>query len=182
MVYISAKFITLAALFVSTSALTIGKRDVAALQSQIATISTDITNLDTAIDAYPNSGGSLSAGLAINTLATTLVTALNTGTTDAQAIAGPVDEADGEAIIASIQAVVPTIEDALTNIVLKKPSFTALIVGDALVLQDLQKLNASTVAFENSLVAIAPADLQSKATAIIASLATAFATAIAAYN
>ena len=53
----------------------------------------------------------------------------------------------------------PVIEDALTNIVLKKPSFTALIVGDALVLQDLQKLNASTVAFENALVAIAPVSL-----------------------
>lgn len=71
----------------------------------------------------------------------------------------PVAESDGETIIAAIQAFVPTIVDALTAIIAKKPSFDALLVADALVSQDLIALNASTTAFEAALVAVAPVSL-----------------------
>lgn len=112
----------------------------------------------------------------------------------------PVSESDGDTIFNAIQAFVPTIVDALTAIIAKKPSFDALIVADTLVSEDLVALNASTTAFEAALVAVAPvsilccisrrrhitnenqqADLQSNASAIIATLNTAFASAIAAY-
>ena len=68
----------------------------------------------------------------------------------------PIAESDADTIFSSVQAFVPTIVDALTAIIAKKPSFDALIVADSLVSQDLTALNASTSAFEAALVAAAP--------------------------
>jgi len=181
MVQIVSKFLALGAVFATAYSLSLPKRDVSQVESDIASISTQVTSLDNAINAFPDTGGSLTAALAINTAATSLTSTIKNATTDVQALTPPVDESDADTIFSAVQAFVPTIVDALTAIIAKKPSFDSLIVADSLVSTDLANLNSSTSAFEAALVAAAPADLQSNASAIIATLDAAFTKAIAAY-
>lgn len=70
----------------------------------------------------------------------------------------PLSEADGNSVLTAVQGFVPTILDALKEIVIKKPAFDGLPIGGvgALVKQDLISLNASTFAFEAALIAAAP--------------------------
>lgn len=67
-------------------------------------------------------------------------------------------EEDGTAIIKSIEAVAPTIEDALAQIVAKKPNFTAIPVGGIpkVVKGDINTLFNSTTALADALIAKAP--------------------------
>ncbi|KAJ7769452.1 hydrophobic surface binding protein [Mycena metata] len=159
------------------------KRDVAKVESDIATISTQVTTLDNAIEAYPTSGGTLVAALGIHTDATNLVTTLNGATTDATAN-GALDETDARTILNSVEALEPTILDALTDIVVKKPAFAALPIGGipALILQDLKNLKTATVAFAGALISAAPADLTAEATQLQNNITAAFDPAIAAYS
>ncbi|KAK1230748.1 hypothetical protein PQX77_006154 [Marasmius sp. AFHP31] len=159
------------------------KRDVATVKADIAAISTQVTALDTAITNYPNPGGTLAQALAIHNSAVALDNSVKKGTTDTQATAA-FSEADGQSILASVQALVPTIQHALQQIVAKKPAFDALPVGGipALVLQDLRNLNTDTGAFADALIAKSPADLVTQANQIKTTIANAFATAIAAYS
>jgi hypothetical protein len=107
-----------------------------------------------------------------------VITTLNGAVTDVTATS-QLSEADGRTILSSVEAIEPTILDALTNIVVKKPAFVrvyfsllagperlttslflqaALPIGGlpALILQDLKNLKTATVAFANGLVSIAP--------------------------
>ncbi|KAF7978610.1 hypothetical protein HWV62_45348 [Athelia sp. TMB] len=181
MVQIASKFLALGAVVLSASAISLPKRTVAQVESDIAAISTQVTSLDNSINTFPDSGGSLSAALAINTASRNLNTAITTATTDTKALTAPVGDSDAQVIIDAVSGFTPTIVDALNNIIAKKPSFDALIVADTLVQEDLASLNSSTVAFENALLSLAPGDLQSQAEALIAEINAAFAKAIAAY-
>ncbi|KAF9255827.1 hydrophobic surface binding protein [Marasmius fiardii PR-910] len=159
------------------------KRDVATVQADIATISTQVTALDSSISAFPDTGGSLASALAIHNAATTLDASLKKATTDTQAT-DPFSENDGQNILASVEAIEPTILHALQTIVAKKPAFDALPIGGvpALVLQDLQNLSTDTTAFADALIAKSPADLVDRANEIKSTIGDAFATAIAAYS
>ncbi|KAJ7121565.1 hydrophobic surface binding protein [Mycena epipterygia] len=159
------------------------KRTVAQVESDIATITSQVTTLDNAIEAYPLTGGTLLAALTIHSDATTLITTLNTATTDVTST-GPLAEADGRTILTSVEAIEPIILDALTDIVTKKPAFAALPIGGipALILQDLKNLQTATVAFATALVANAPADLVAEATTVEDNITAAFTPAIAAYS
>ncbi|KAF7970485.1 hypothetical protein HWV62_45328 [Athelia sp. TMB] len=181
MVQIISKFLVLGAIMLGVSAISLPKRTVSQVETDIATIHTQVTSLDTSINAFPNSGGSLNAALAINTASRNLATAINTATTDTKAVTAPVAEGDAKTIIAAVKGFTPTIVDALTNIISKKPSFDALIVADSLVKQDLTSLNTATTAFENALLALAPADLKSEASTLISQINAAFTKANAAY-
>ncbi|KAJ7484828.1 hydrophobic surface binding protein [Mycena galericulata] len=159
------------------------KRTVAQVEADIATISTQVTTLDNAIEAYPTSGGTLLAALTIHSDATTLITTLNSATTDVTNT-GALAEADARTILNSVEAIEPTIFDALTDIVTKQASFAALPIGGipALILQDLTNLKTATVAFAAALVSNAPADLQAEATTVEDNITAAFDPAIAAYS
>ncbi|KAF8891481.1 hydrophobic surface binding protein A-domain-containing protein [Gymnopilus junonius] len=157
---------------------------VADVETDVQTISTQTTALDNAINAFPNTGGSLVSALAIHNDAVSLGSAIDQGTSDVSGAPQPFSETDGSAILTAVQGFEPTILDALTAIVTKKPAFQALPIGGipALVLQDLQNLNTSAFNFEAALIAAAPADLVPTATSVKAAVDAAFATAIAAYS
>ncbi|KAJ6612514.1 hydrophobic surface binding protein [Mycena sp. CBHHK59/15] len=159
------------------------KRDVATVEADIAKITTQVTTLDNAIEAYPLTGGTLLAALTIHTDATSLITTLNTATTDVTST-GAFGETDGRTILTSVEAIEPIILDALTNIVVKKPAFVALPIGGlpALILQDLKNLKTATVAFSAALIASAPADLTAESTAVQTNITNAFDPAITAYT
>ena len=63
MVQIASKFLALGAIFATTYALSLPKRDVTQVEADIASISTQVTNLDNAINAFPDTGGSITAAL-----------------------------------------------------------------------------------------------------------------------
>ncbi|KAF8201396.1 hydrophobic surface binding protein [Pholiota molesta] len=174
-----SSLVVLASIAVSSYAST-----VANILSDISTISSQLTTLDTTITNFPATGGSLTVALSIHSQAQTLDTSINQGTTDVtNVVPTPFSEADGNSVLTAVQGFVPTILDALNQIVIKKPAFDGLPIGGigALVKQDLIALNASTVAFENALIAAAPADLVPTATSIQATVDAALASAIAAY-
>ncbi|KAJ7624236.1 hydrophobic surface binding protein [Mycena polygramma] len=177
-----ARFLTVLSVAAVGLGLTV-KRDAAAVEADIAKISTQVTTLDNAIQAFPLTGGSLVAALGIHTDATTLITTLNGAIVDVTATP-TLSEDDGRTILSSVEAIEPTILDALTNIVVKKPAFVALPIGGlpALILQDLKNLKNATVAFAGGLIAIAPADLVAEATEIQNNITAAFDPAIAAYS
>ncbi|KAF5369072.1 hypothetical protein D9758_003054 [Tetrapyrgos nigripes] len=159
------------------------KRDVTTILSDISNIGTQVTSLDNNINAFPDSGGSLAAALAIHNDAVALNSAVGTATTDTTSN-GAFSEADGQSVLSAVEGIEDTILDTLSAIVAKHAAFAALPIGGipALVLQDLKNLDASTTAFSGALIANAPADLVSEATEIQSTIGTAFDTAIAAYS
>ncbi|KAJ7509428.1 hydrophobic surface binding protein [Mycena galericulata] len=179
MVQISRSFFSLSLLAVSLA--TPVKRTVAQVEVDIASISSQVTALDNDINGFPASG--LVGALGIHSAATTLVSTLNQGTSDVQSN-GAFDESDATTILNDVEAFEPTILAALTAIATKEADFAALPISGipALVLSDLQSLNASTVAFAGALTSAAPADDQAQAESIESSILSAFATAIAAYE
>ncbi|KAJ3891511.1 hydrophobic surface binding protein A-domain-containing protein [Lentinula edodes] len=158
------------------------KRDVATVENDIANVASQVTALDSAINAFPTAGGSLVSALAIHDLATSLASALAAAATDVAATT-PFSDADAAAILELVEGFEPRILDALNGIVTKKPGFDSLPLGDvsALVAQDLATLATDTKAFENGLIADTPADLLAQATPITSAIDAALATASAAY-
>ncbi|KIK67846.1 hypothetical protein GYMLUDRAFT_36629 [Collybiopsis luxurians FD-317 M1] len=86
---------------------------------------------------------------------------------------GPVTDAQAQGILATVEGFEPTILDALTQIVAKKPGFYSLPLGgvSALVAQDLATLKTDTKSFENELVADTPVCLPSWFGGILHSMA-----------
>ncbi|THV02018.1 hypothetical protein K435DRAFT_775754 [Dendrothele bispora CBS 962.96] len=173
------------AILVSVAAIAVAiplKRTVAQVETDLRNIGTQVTNLDNSINAFPNSGGSLTAALAIHTDAQNLVSSVNTANIDVQDMTD-VSESDGRTILGIVNGFEPTIIDALNAIVAKKPAFDALPLGgvSALVKQDLAQLATATEALENSLINEAPADLKPQAQDIQSAVNAAFANAQAAY-
>ncbi|KAF8885355.1 hydrophobic surface binding protein [Infundibulicybe gibba] len=156
------------------------KRTVAQVEADITKISAQLTTLDNAIKTFGTSK-SLLAALAIHSNSVTLGTDIDTGTTDVKATSTPIAEADGQTILADVQALVPKITTTLNDIVAQKANIAALPIGGipALVCQDLKNLKASTDAFADALIASAPADLKTAATTLKNTIDAAFAAALA---
>ncbi|KAF8489926.1 hydrophobic surface binding protein [Gautieria morchelliformis] len=180
MVHFSALVVLIYSLAASASPF--NKRTVAQVEADIATINSQVTTLDSAINSFPDSGGSLTQALAIHTDSVNLVSAIAQGTTDVTST-GAFSDADATTILQSLEAIQPTIIDALNAIVAKKPAFQGLPIGGvtALVKQDIGDLDGNTTAFESALIAATPTDLQANATAIKTAIDAAFSNAVAAY-
>ncbi|KAJ7758003.1 hydrophobic surface binding protein A-domain-containing protein [Mycena metata] len=136
------------------------KRSAVQLESDINTIATELSALDTQITAFPATGGSLVRVLAIHTVITNLEGGITTATTDLLAT-GPLGEVDVTAIVTMLQDLVPVFLDALNQFSIKEPSGTAVFSADkALFLSDLKNLKAVTDLFLEDLTAAVPPDLQ----------------------
>ncbi|KAG5650590.1 hypothetical protein H0H81_011708 [Sphagnurus paluster] len=152
--------------------------------ADVATINTQLNNLNNAIAAFTIPGGTLGTALAIHTNAVTLGTSLNKATTDTLAVSpNPLADADGRSILTAVEALENTIYSCLNGIVARKAAFTALPIGGivTLVKQDLSNLNNSTASLEVALIGTAPASLVAEATALQSRINAAFAVAIQAY-
>ncbi|KIJ37274.1 hypothetical protein M422DRAFT_260216 [Sphaerobolus stellatus SS14] len=145
------------------------RRTVAQVKTDIATITTDVNNLNTAITAF--TAGNLAAALNIHTVSTTLDTAIKQGTIDVLAN-GAFSETDAAAILALIQQLQPNILTALTNIATKKSLFDALPITG---LGSVAKADIKTLSTDTS------ADIKPNATTVANTINAAFTTAIAAY-
>ena len=63
MVQIISKFLILGAIVLGVSAISLPKRTIAQVEKDIASIHTQVTSLDSSINAFPDSGGSINAAL-----------------------------------------------------------------------------------------------------------------------
>ncbi|KAJ7935152.1 hydrophobic surface binding protein [Mycena leptocephala] len=153
------------------------KRTVAQIEADIATITTQVTTLHSAVQAFPASG---SAG--IHTDASLLETTVNRAAADITAT-GPLSEADASTIINSIVALEPTMLDALQQLIVKEPNFVTLPVGGfrAMIHTDLLGCVASETALAQALSAVVPVDLQAKLTGLT-NVSTALDAAVFAYS
>ncbi|KZV85018.1 hypothetical protein EXIGLDRAFT_775951 [Exidia glandulosa HHB12029] len=154
---------------------------VAQIQADITAIGARLATLENALTAFTSSGDILGA-LGVHTDATNVDSAIKTAATDTTNTAA-FSETDGAAILKAVQGIEPNIIATLNAVVAKKATFQGVPIGGVptLVKQDLAALSTDTKAFENALLAKAPADLKSQANTIIAALDAAFATATAAY-
>ncbi|ETW76169.1 hypothetical protein HETIRDRAFT_27192, partial [Heterobasidion irregulare TC 32-1] len=182
MVRISSALLVLPFIFGSLASPLL-RRTVAQVESDITGISTQVDALNTAIQAFPTSGGNLVDALGIHTDATNLASAVTTATSDTQAT-DAFSEDDGQTILAQVQALEPNIITTLQNLIAKKSGFTSLPVGGVttLVEQDLQTLANDTSAFADALIAKSPADLVDQANTIKSDINAAFSSAISAYS
>ncbi|KAF9558556.1 hydrophobic surface binding protein [Agrocybe pediades] len=157
---------------------------VANVIADVHNISSQITTFDNAINAFPNTGGSLVAALALHTDAVNLRAAIDKGTSDVVSIPRRFSQADGTTILNIVKGFEPNLLDALKAIVAKKPAFQALPIGGitALFKQDLINLNDSTSKFETQLIASVPSNLVASVKAIKATIDAGFANAIAGYH
>ncbi|KAJ7059806.1 hydrophobic surface binding protein [Mycena amicta] len=179
MVHLARSLVVVSSLFALVFAIPT-KRTAAQVEADLRNISTQVTNLDTQIKGFPASG--LAGALAIHNAATPLTTALNTAATDTSTN-GPVDDTDGNAILAIVQGFQPTILDALTRLVADKAAFASEPISGlpALVHQDLVNLLTATQSLAAALIANAPPDLQPTASVIENAVLSAITSAVQAY-
>ncbi|PPQ77993.1 hypothetical protein CVT26_015899 [Gymnopilus dilepis] len=158
---------------------------VAEVEADLQTISTQTSALDNAITSFPNTGGSLLMALDIHSDAVELGSSIDQGTEDTNGVpTKPFSNTDANVILLAVENIQPVILDTLTDIVAKKPAFAGLPIGGvtALILQDLQNLNASTSNLESALISATPTSLLPVASSIKSTIDAAFVTAIAAYT
>jgi hypothetical protein len=73
------------------------KRDAATVEADLAVLTSQVTALDSAVQAFPLTGGTLAEAMVVHTNAVNVISTLNTAASDEQA-AGAFSEADGQAI------------------------------------------------------------------------------------
>ncbi|KAJ7048528.1 hydrophobic surface binding protein [Mycena amicta] len=158
MVHLARSLVVVSSLFALVFAIPT-KRTAAQVEADLRNISTQVTNLDTQIKGFPASG---LAGALTN---------------------GPVDDTDGNAILAIVQGFQPTILDALTRLVADKAAFASEPISGlpALVHQDLVNLLTATQSLAAALIANAPPDLQPTASVIENAVLSAITSAVQAY-
>ncbi|KAH7391552.1 hydrophobic surface binding protein A-domain-containing protein [Cadophora sp. MPI-SDFR-AT-0126] len=135
-------FKTLFAIVVSLSVATcnpIDKRDAALVLTDLTAVSSAVTVLTADINAYT---GGLTGAITISTDGTNLDTAIKKATTDATASAA-FTAAQSSSITSAIGTLTPQIQATLTALVNKEPLFDASAL-DPLVLSQLQTLLADS--------------------------------------
>ncbi|KAJ8078076.1 hypothetical protein PM082_000282 [Marasmius tenuissimus] len=173
--------------FSAASALTLAapyKRDTATIKADIDGIRSAGIDADVALIRVfsPDRFG---ASLDFRNTIIRLDTSVQTATSDTQATPA-FSQTDGEDILNRVTEVFqPTLIDLLSKIVVKKPAFDALPVGNfpALMLQDLKNLNTHTTNFADALITKSPASLVTRfAQFKNIMVEPVFASAIAAYS
>ncbi|KAF8498872.1 hydrophobic surface binding protein A-domain-containing protein [Gautieria morchelliformis] len=161
MVHFSAFVVLISAL--AASALPFNKRTVAQVESDIATINSQLTTLNSAINSFPDSGRSLTQAWAIHMDSVNLASAITQATTDVTST-GAFSDADATTILHSVEAIQPTIIDALNTVVAKKAAFQGLPIGGVMALQaikqDIDALTGRINASANALLNATSRDLQ----------------------
>jgi hypothetical protein len=119
------------------------KRDAATVEADLAVLTSQVTALDNAVQAFPLSGGTLAEAMTVHTNAVNIISTLNTAASDEKAI-DTFSETKGQAILAALKGFEPTILDFLQNIVVRKPAFVrALLCSQPLFLRTLPAGSAS---------------------------------------
>ncbi|KAF5350638.1 hypothetical protein D9756_008484 [Leucocoprinus leucothites] len=150
----------------------------------ISNIKRQVTNLDSAINAYTRGCGATDSAIGIHHCAEDARTAIIKTIKDVKTIPAPVTVSDGLRVLNSINSLKPHVLDALRTVIAKKPIFESLDRKSIMtfIIEDLVELNLTTTTLEDVLISRAPPELLEEAKAIKAEIDNAFTIALAAYN
>lgn len=148
-------------------------RDVAAIESDISTLSSQLQSLTDSLSAY---GGDIATALPVETSAQTLEKTLRQATSDVGT--DVVSEDDSNTILGSINSLIPNVIAALNSFVSKRDSFSDIGLADVAT-QTINDLQTDTTDFANALVAVAAPEAQAAATSARACITDAFSSAVA---
>ncbi|KAJ7795241.1 hydrophobic surface binding protein [Mycena olivaceomarginata] len=110
------------------------KRDAATVEADLAVLTSQVTALDNAVQAFPLSGGTLAEAMTVHTNAVNVISTLNTAASDEKAV-DTFSETEGQAIGTSS----------------RKPAFEVLPGVTAQILQDLNNYLTAGIAFGSTL-------------------------------
>ncbi|KAF9255813.1 hypothetical protein L218DRAFT_1008138 [Marasmius fiardii PR-910] len=177
-----APFVSL--LFIGAALTTpLNKRDIADIQGAINTTSFWFTILGNTTTTFPNSTDPLATALYIRNVMVDTGDSLQSGQ-DALDTTGSFNETGGPVILDSVEALQPTVINALQALINNKATFQGLPEGAGLVkdiLQDLQDLRRKDDGFLDSVHSASQPNFEDRATNVTTPIYAAFDTVINAY-
>ncbi|VDB92544.1 unnamed protein product [Peniophora sp. CBMAI 1063] len=177
------KFSGLAAIVLAVSVTAApAKRDAATVESDLAGISTQVNNLNSAITRF-GSSKSLIDALAIASDANSLDSAIKQATTDTTASVA-FTEGEGSTILSAIQALAPNIVATLQNLDSQHDNVASLPIPgiDGDIESELNTLNTDTAALETALLSKTPSDDQTDEQTAFDTIDAAFTAALSTYS
>ncbi|KJA28755.1 hypothetical protein HYPSUDRAFT_618359 [Hypholoma sublateritium FD-334 SS-4] len=180
MVYINLKYSTVYLL----SAVSVVLATFAEIELQLGFVSSNSTNWDNLLNAFPTTGGSLTEAIDILIAGQNFADSLST-VAELTAANGPLNVANATEILNTVLMCMETLQNSLFVIAAKEPALVGLpsgIMVQGFTHDILELLNASSIEFANSFIGVAPASLLPIDTAIRTDVSEAFATAIDAFN
>ncbi|KAF5310289.1 hypothetical protein D9619_010130 [Psilocybe cf. subviscida] len=122
----------------------------------VTVVCSDANSLNSALLAFPTTGGTLVGALSIHSASTSLTTALNTATTDTNNVGpSPMSTTDSAAICSALSSCAAAFQSIFNRFVILHPSFNTLPVGGVptLIRQDVHALVPALSALEAALAA-----------------------------
>ncbi|ATZ52369.1 hypothetical protein BCIN_08g01140 [Botrytis cinerea B05.10] len=160
----------------AVTAATIYQRTPATILTDITTIDTNVNALTKAVDNY--NGGFFDL-LTVSSAESTLETSIKNAATDT-ANTSPLSSADSTNILNAINHLIPDIQQALDALVAKKTTFANAGVAST-VEGDLANLKKETDTFGKNLLAISSSDVEPKLSATLSTIDNDFTNAEAAF-
>jgi len=177
--HITSTFIApLLAIFVAAGPMV--KRDATLVETDLATVITNVKTLDTALIAFSNTAGTLAQALNIHTDMLAVNSSMAKTVIDVQNSVF-FNESDSNVILGEIETLDPVSLDALNQFDTKKPGFDR-IGASIIILNDLESLKVTCIALENALVAALSPDDSQKLNPLIQATNTAIDKTIAIYS
>ncbi|KAG6889261.1 hypothetical protein C0995_002256 [Termitomyces sp. Mi166 len=143
-----------------------------------------LSDFVTKIDAFPTSHGTLAQAMAIRSSLTRLKNAMATTTNAINGATCPVSDTEGQAILASFQALLPNMTKASADIIARRDAIMALpLVGvSGLVQHHFLGLNASSVSLASAFISCVPPNVVPGAEQLQTNMTVVFTNAMAAFN
>ena len=153
------------------------KRDVQTILTAINNVNSEVSQLDAGIEAYDGSAGATSS---LDATAASLLSTINTGTTNVQGTSS-ISDTDGLQVASATETLITNVNNTINDLIAKKPTFDAAGQSST-VLTDLQQENSASTAFGNAVVSKVPADETSIAQSLTAEISASFQRGITAYG
>ncbi|TFK62808.1 hypothetical protein BDN72DRAFT_375323 [Pluteus cervinus] len=177
-----ASYATIALSLVGAAvALPPAKRGAGDVQNALNSLSSQISTLDAVLVAYP--GNNMAPSELYNHFTATGSSADSVA--NAARGTGTLNEGDGQNVLNSLQNAIPQLEDLVQQLINKKIGFIGLPATggiEAHLLQGLQSLTNSLTNSANSLLAIAPGDLQGAEQSLFQRMSRALSRAVSAFS
>ncbi|GAA5804778.1 hypothetical protein EDC94DRAFT_620250 [Helicostylum pulchrum] len=150
-----------AAFALSANAASVSKRDISpAVQlclDSITSAGAQLEVVNTAVLAFTSSVGIIGANK-IHTLEQVLETRLKKAGTDCCVQIGAITLPEADAVLATVEVLVPKVTSALSAITSKKSQFDAIFLATAIVKNDIKALDTQTKTLDACLIAKTPID------------------------
>lgn len=156
---------------------TLYKRDLQTILTAINNVNTAATTLDNDVKAYDGSAGAISKS---NTDAASVLSAINTGTTNVRGTSA-VSDSDALQIASATETLITTVNNTINDLITKKPTFDSSGQSPT-VLNDLRQQDTASDALGDAIVSKVPSDVTGIAQSLTAEISASFQRGITAYG